>query len=150
MRRHLRENSLSIVFALLFLAALVGQAFAGLAEFNNQQRASGLPTSSLLNYVTSAGFAVDVTENWQSEYLQFCLYIVVTVWLLQKGSPESKALDSAGRETDEEQRLGRHIAADTPRWAAAGGARARFYSHSLGLVMGLIFVGCWTPPVARS
>ncbi len=144
MRRHLRENSLSIVFALLFLAALVGQAFAGLAEFNNQQRTSGLPTSSLLNYVTSADFAVDVTENWQSEYLQFFLYIVVTVWLLQKGSPESKALDSAGRETDEEQRLGRHIAADTPRWAAAGGAQARLYSHSLGLVMGLIFGGCWT------
>lgn len=144
MRRQLRDNSLSIVFGLLFGAALVGQAFAGLAEYNNQQQTSGLPTSSLLHYVTSADFAVDVTENWQSEYLQFFLYIVVTVWLLQKGSPESKALDSAGRQSDKEQRLGDHLTADSPRWAAVGGARARLYSHSLGLVMGLIFVGCWT------
>ena len=42
-------------------------------------------------YVTSSDFAVDVAENWQSEYLQFLLYIVATVWLLQRGSPESKS-----------------------------------------------------------
>jgi hypothetical protein len=144
MRRHLRENALSIVFGLLFLAALVGQAFAGLADYNNRQRASGLPTSSLLDYVSSADFAVDVTENWQSEYLQFLLYIVVTVWLLQKGSPESKPLGDEGRQSDDQQGLGEHVTPDAPRWAAAGGLRTRVYSHSLGLVMGLIFVGSWT------
>jgi hypothetical protein len=144
MRRVIRENSLSIVFGLLFLGALVGQAFAGLAEFNSQQRASGLPTSSLLEYVISPDYAVDVTENWQSEYLQFLLYVLLTVWLIQRGSPESKPMGSEGRQTDEEQRLGKYVRASSPRWASARGLRTRFYSHSLGLVMGTIFVGSWT------
>jgi hypothetical protein len=144
MRRFVRDNALSLAFGGLFLAALVGQAFAGRADYNNRQEASGLPTSSLLEYVTSADYAVDVTENWQSEYLQFLLYIVVTVWLLQRGSPESKSLGSAGRETDERQRLGAYATTDSPRWAVAGGIRTRLYSHSLGLVMGVIFVGSWT------
>jgi hypothetical protein len=94
--------------------------------------------------VLSADYAVDVTENWQSEYLQFFLYIVVTVWLLQKGSPESKSLGSQGRETDEDQRLGEHVTSDSPRWATAGGLRTQLYSRSLGIVMGLIFIGSWT------
>lgn len=115
---------------MLFLVALVGQAFAGQAEFNNQQRAAGLPTSTLWDYLLSADYAVDVTENWQCEYLQFLLYIVVTVWLVQKGSPESKSLNTQGRETDEQQRLGQHVTSGTPRWAVGGGLRSRLYSRS--------------------
>lgn len=87
--RFVRENSLSLFFGLLFLTSLVGQAFAGVADFNNQQVAEGLATVSLGEYVTSADFAVDMAENWQSEYLQFLMYILVTVWLVQRGSPES-------------------------------------------------------------
>ena len=90
MVKFVRENSLSIVFGVLLLAALVGQLFAGLAEYNNQQVAAGLDTVSLGEYATSADFAADVAENWQSEYLQFFLYVTATVWLLQRGSPESK------------------------------------------------------------
>jgi fluoride ion exporter CrcB/FEX len=106
LRRFVRQNSLSLVFGVLFLAALVGQAFAGLAEFNNQQVADGLATVSLGEYVTSADFAVDVTENWQSEYLQFLLYVVLTVWLVQRGSPESKEPGTEGLETDQRQKVG--------------------------------------------
>jgi hypothetical protein len=54
-------------------------------------------------------------ENWQSEYLQFTLYIVGTVWLLQKGSPESKPLDQAGGESDREQKIGEHANREPPR-----------------------------------
>ena len=142
-RRFVRNNSLSLVFGALFLAALGGQAFAGLAEFNNQQIADHLATVSFGRYVTSADFAVDVTENWQSEYLQFLLYIVLTVWLIQRGSPESKEPDKVGRETDKEQKIGRYAGPDSPRWAVLGGWRTRLYSSSLGLVMGAIFFGCW-------
>lgn len=144
MFKFVKENSLSLAFGVLFLAALVGQAFAGHAHYNNRQEASGLPTSSLLDYVASADYAVDITENWQSEYLQFLLYIVFTVWLLQKGSPESKSLDAAGRESDEQQRLEAYATSASPRWAVAGGLRTRLYSHSLALVMGVVFVGSWT------
>ncbi|MEV6283895.1 DUF6766 family protein [Kribbella sp. NPDC051770] len=142
-RRFLRENSLSLGFGALFLAALVGQAFAGLAEYNNQQVADGLATISLGRYVTSADFAVDVTENWQSEYLQFLLYIVLTVWWVQRGSPESKTVEERGRESDEKQKIGVHAELDSPRWAKTGGWRTKLYSSSLGLVMALVFLACW-------
>ena len=56
-------------------------------------------------------------ENWQSEYLQFTLYILLTVWFVQKGSPESKELDKAGRESDEEQQRRRARQPDSPAWA---------------------------------
>ena len=63
-------------------------------------------------------------ENWQSEYLQFPLYILATVWLLQRGSPESKELDKAGGESDEEQRSAR-TPTPTRRVGARGGWRTR-------------------------
>jgi hypothetical protein len=141
--RRLREHSLSLFFGLIFLAALVGQAFAGHAEYNAQQVVDGLATLSLGEYVTSSDFAVDVAENWQSEYLQFLLYVVATVWLLQKGSPESKELDQAGTESDEEQKVGRYATADSPTWARYGDSRTTLYSRSLGTTMALIFLGSW-------
>ncbi|MDQ4085778.1 MAG: hypothetical protein M3165_08180 [Actinomycetota bacterium] len=143
MRTFLRENSLSLFFGLLFVLALVAQAFAGWSEHNNQLVASGLATVSLGQYVTSATFAVDVTENWQSEYLQFLLYIFVTVWLVQKGSPESKELGKEGTESAEEQLLGEYAKPDSPRWAKAGDWRTALFSRSLGLTMGLVFVVSW-------
>jgi hypothetical protein len=143
MRRFMKENGLSLSFGLIFLLALLGQALAGHAEFDNQQLAEGLQPISLGSYLVSANFATDVTENWQSEYLQFLLYIFATVWLVQRGSPESKELDKAGRESDEEQKVGPHADADSPRWAKLGGLRTAIYSRSLGLVMGGIFVLSW-------
>jgi hypothetical protein len=138
-----RENSLGLTFGFLFLLALVGQAFAGHADFNQQQATDGLPPVSMARYVTSASFGTDVAENWQSEYLQFFLYILLTVWLLQKGSPESKTLDKPGLESDREQKVGPYAEEDSPRWARAGGIRRALFSNSLGLVMGLIFLLSW-------
>lgn len=143
MRRFVRENSLGLVFGLLFLMVLVGQAFAGLADFNRTQLTEGLPEVSLGRYLTSASFATDVAENWQSEYLQFFLYTFMTVWLLQKGSPESKSLDQAGRESDRDQKVAEFATEDSPPWARARGWRLTLFSNSLGLVMGLIFLASW-------
>jgi len=92
-RRFLRENSLSVFFGLLFLSALTGQAIAGHLSYNQDQIAHGEPTISLGRYLTSSSFGQAVMENWQSEYLQFMLFMLATVWLLQRGSPESKELD---------------------------------------------------------
>ena len=139
----MRSNGLSIAFGLLFLGTLVAQAFVGHADFNAAQVAHASDTISLWRYIRSSEFGVDVLENWQSEYLQFTLFIVGTVWLLQRGSPESKELDSAGTESDEEQRVGEHARADSPRWAAAGGWRTALYSNSLLLVMGTIWLLSW-------
>jgi hypothetical protein len=142
-RGFLRDNGLGLGFGLAFLLALAGQAIAGHAEFNSQLAADGLSQVSFGDYLVSSDFAVDVTENWQSEYLQFFLYITATVWLLQRGSPESKEMDKSGTESDKAQQVGRHARGDSPRWAAAEGVRLRVYAHSLGLVMGILFALSW-------
>ncbi len=141
MSRFLRASSLSIFFLVLFLLALVGQALAGWLQFNDQQVAQGMGEIGLGRYLVSADFAVDVTENWQSEYLQFLLYIVATVFFVQQGSPESPAHGGLG--TDKEQKLGEHTMKDSPAWAKAGGARTTIFSWSLTLVMATIFVVSW-------
>jgi hypothetical protein len=143
MRRFLRDNSLSIVFLLLFLAALIGQAIAGHADFNDVAESHGDPTISLGRYVLSSEFGSAVMENWQSEYLQFTLFILLTVWLLQRGSPESKELDKAGLESDQAQKVGPHAQQNSPRWAKVAGIRRTLYEHSLVLVMGTFWLGTW-------
>ena len=148
-RRFLRENSLSLGFGLLFLLTLVGQAFAGVADFNDQRVSDGLDPISLGRFVTSSAFAVDVMENWQSEYLQFFLYIFGTVWLIQRGSAESKKLAEAGPESDEKQRVGAHAKRDSPSWVRAGGWRTTVFSRSLGLLMGALFLLTWAVVVGR-
>jgi hypothetical protein len=141
--RFLRENSLSIVFLVIFLAALTGQALVGHGQFNHDQLLHHGDPISLGRYLTSSEFAVDVAENWQSEYLQFTLYILATVWLIQRGSPESKPLDQAGLESDEEQKIGRHADAASPKWAKVGGLRTGIFSTSLVAVMTALWLGSW-------
>jgi len=142
-RRFVRDNGLSLFFAAIFLAALVGQSFAGLASYNETQVAEGLRQVGYWRFVTSSNFAVDVAENWQSEYLQFFLYIVATVWLIQRGSPESKPTGEEGVESDEEQLVGRYAEPDSPSSAVVDGLRRVLFSNSLLIVMGVIFVLSW-------
>lgn len=139
----LKRNGLFIVFFSLFLLSLAGQALAGVGLFNEQQVAAGLEQVSLWQYLTTSSFAVDVAENWQSEFLQFLLLILAAVWFVQQGSPESKKLGSEGLESDNEQLIGRYARSDSPAWARAGGWRTRLYSNSLAVVMGTIFLLSW-------
>lgn len=141
--RRLRDHGLSLFFGALFLLSLVGQAVSGLADYNNRQLATGGDAVSLGHYLASSSFAVDVAENWQSEYLQFFVFVLATVWFVQRGSTESKPLDQVGRESDKDQKIGRYAGEDSPSWAKVGGWRTVLYSRSLGTVMGLIFLGSW-------
>ena len=97
MRRFAAENGLSLFFGVIFLAALVGQSFAGQHTFNADQLAHDGRPLSWLDYVLSPDFGGAVLENWQSEFLQFTLFILATVWLVQKGSNESKRFERATR-----------------------------------------------------
>jgi hypothetical protein len=143
LRTFVRENSLSLFFFAAFVAALVGQAIAGHDLFNEEQLQHGEPAVSLWRYLVSSDFAQAVSENWQSEYLQFALFALVTVWLLQRGSPESKELDKAGGESDAEQKVGEHADSDSPRWARVGGIRTKIYENSLIIVMAIVFFASW-------
>jgi hypothetical protein len=141
--RWIKDNSLSLGFGVLFVVTLVGQAFSGAAAFNADRLSEGLEQISLLRYVTSSSFAVDVMENWQSEYLQFFLYVFATVWLVQRGSAESKEPGKTGTETDREQRVGTFAGEDSPPSVRADDWRTTLFSRSLGLLMGALFLLTW-------
>lgn len=138
-----RDNSLSLVFGGLLLLTLAAQSWWGVRLYNDEARTAGLQEISLWRYVTSSTFAVDVAENWQSEFLQFALYVVATVWLVQRGSSESKAPGREGGGSDEEERLGRHADLDSPFWARVGGLRTTIYSNSLAVLFAALFIGSW-------
>ncbi|MDF2563174.1 MAG: hypothetical protein K0R99_4620, partial [Microbacterium sp.] len=83
--RQLRDNALSLVFGALFVLALVGQSVAGWFENNERLAQHGMPPEAFGAFVTSSEFVVDVAENWQSEFLQFFLFIAATIWFVQRG-----------------------------------------------------------------
>jgi hypothetical protein len=145
----LRNHSLALFFLTIFIAALIGQSIAGHAEYNNDEIAHARllneqpETLSFWRYIGTSDFGQAVMENWQSEYLQFTLFIFATVWFVQKGSPESKKLDRVGLESDEDQRVGEHAQANSPKWAKARGLKLLLYENSLLIVMGLIWIGSW-------
>src|SRR3954451_2066865 len=124
MRRFVRDHSLSLFFLIIFLAALVGQAIAGHALHNNDAMAHHGETMSFWRYIRSSDFGNAVMENWQSEYLQFMLFMLATVWLVERGSPESKKPGEEGRESDEKQKIGGHARPDSPEWAKPRGIRS--------------------------
>jgi hypothetical protein len=139
----LKENGLSAFFAALFVATITAQSFAGQHSYNAEQREHGSSGVSWWEYVRSPDYWGAIMENWQSEFLQFAVFIGATIWLVQKGSNESKKLEDVGRETDEQQKVGSHTVARSPRWAKAGGLKTRLYENSLLVTMLAIFVATW-------
>ncbi|PPG38751.1 DUF6766 family protein [Pseudoclavibacter sp. RFBA6] len=143
MQRRIRDAGLSIAFLAIFFLALVGQSIAGHAYLNEQQAQHGLPSVPYLEFVTSSDFIVDVAENWQSEFLEFFLFILATIWLVQRGSPESKQPGDGGIGSDADQFVKDHARPDSPRWAKVRGVRLWVFSNSLLLVMGAVFLLSW-------
>jgi hypothetical protein len=149
MRRLLRDQGLAFFFLAIFLAALAGQAVAGFNLYNDDQveharlLRQAPETVSFGRYLASSHFAQATTENWQSEYLQFALYVFATVWLIQRGSAESKEPGQEGKESDREQQVGEYARPDSPRWARLDGWRRRLYENSLLLVVALIWLWSW-------
>jgi hypothetical protein len=137
------KHALTIAFGILFLAALIGESIAGFFVYNDDQLAHGGSTIGFGDFITSSHFLGDVAENWQSEYLQFFLFIFATIWLVQQGSPESKKPGEEGLGTDEEQLVHEHARANSPKWAKVRGWRHTLFSNSLLLTMGAIFLLSW-------
>jgi hypothetical protein len=149
MRRVVKNSSLSLFFLAILLLSVVFLAIVGHDLYNDEES-----THAALNheapqlvsfgrYLFTSHFGQALMENWQSEYLQFSLMILATIWFLQRGSPESKELGNEGRESDQKQMIGGHAQQNSPPWAKARGLRLWIYSNSLLLVMGLIFFSSW-------
>jgi hypothetical protein len=135
MKNFWRNNSLSIIFFLLFLLALLGQFVAGFKEYNKEREEEGQPRVAIGNYVTSGHFIQATFENWESEFLQMALFVVLTISLRQKGSSESKKFEP--EEVDREPSPKKK---DAPWPVRRGGWILKLYSHSLSIVLSLLFI----------
>ena len=139
MRRFLRENGLSVVWlGLFFLTLIFGQSLAGLREYNSEQKKHNRPEASYAEYMVSSHFVEATMENWESEFLQMFLFIVLTVFLYQKGSAESKKLDEE-ESVDRDPRQSKHKK-DAPWPVRKGGLVLKLYENSLSLTFLLLFV----------
>ena len=137
MHKFIRNNSLSLVFFLLFLFSIAGQVFSGNKHYNEQQEEEGLPSASLTAYLHTGHFLQATFENWESEFLQMALFVFLTVFLRQKGSSESKDTESK-EETDREPSPRRRGA---PWPVRSGGWILLWYKHSLTIALLLLFLG---------
>lgn len=129
------RNGLSIVLFLLMFAALTGQVLTGWKTENNELAENAQPLLSLTDYLHSGHFIQATFENWESEFLQMALYVVLTVSLRQKGSSESKGLEG---EEDVDREPVPHPSAPWP--VRKGGLWLTVYKHSLSLAFGLLFL----------
>ena len=132
------RNSLSIVFIVLFLSALAGQAFTGWKEYNDERKEEHATEVGFATYLHTGHFISATFENFQSEFLQMALYVVLTVGLRQQGSAESKSLTEK-EEVDREPTARK----DAPWPVRRGGLWLKLYSHSLSVVFFLLFFFSW-------
>lgn len=93
------SNSLLIVMILIFLGSWFAQSVTGVTVVNAEQLAHGEEPVSWLSYVGSATFWEETLQNWQSEFLAVGSMAVFTVYLRQRGSPESKQVGAPHDET---------------------------------------------------
>ncbi|KLK91330.1 membrane protein [Microvirga vignae] len=138
MRQFLRDNGLSVTLFLLFLISLIGQAVVGWRANVEELRLHDLPEIGFLAYLTTGHFISAVFENWESEFLQMAAYVVLTIFLFQKGSSESKKPDEDNPEEEAPEKH-RHDP-DAPWPVHRGGLVLKLYSHSLSIALVALFL----------
>lgn len=136
-RRVWRENGLSLVLAALFLFFLGGQILTGWFHYNDERAEHAASPVSLAAYLRSGAFGEAVFENWESEFLQMGLYVVLTTFLFQKGSSESKDPYKKEAVDEEPGKAGGRAGAPLP--VRKGGWLLAIYKHSLALAFFLLF-----------
>jgi hypothetical protein len=136
--RFLRDNGLTIVLALIFAGTLGGMLLAGWYSHNQHLTDHGAETIDLLSYAFSGDFLSALFENWESEFLQMSAYVMLTVFLFQRGSSESKDPDKPNPEDEDPATKARNKTAPWP--VRAGGLWRFVYSYSLGTALFLLFV----------
>ena len=138
MKSFWRNNSLSVVVFGLFLLFLVGQTLTGWRTCNEERGERHLAPLALPAYLTSGAFLEATMENWESEFLQAAAFVLLTVYLRQRGSAESKSME--GEEAvDRDPRASRHKK-DAPWPVRRGGVVLRIYEYSLTLAFLALFI----------
>jgi uncharacterized protein DUF6766 len=139
MKRLLRENGLSlVVFGLFFGSFILGQLLFGWADYNSDREEHGEPAITVPQYMVSGHFLEATMENWESEFLQMGVFVILTAFLYQKGSAESKSLSGTEPVDRDPRRFKNKVHAPWP--VRRGGWILRLYEHSLSLAFLLLFL----------
>jgi hypothetical protein len=141
MRQVLRDNALTLVLLSLFLLCLAGEIVAGHRDLNDTRAEHGQPSLTTSDYVRTAHPWEAMLENWESEFLEMSAFVILTVFLCQKGSPESRR-PGAVELVDADPRDFAHLP-DTPWPVRRGGWVLKLYERSLGLALILLFLVSW-------
>jgi hypothetical protein len=138
MRRFFHDNGLSIVLFVLFALTLLGQSFTGLSEYNEDQREHGQPEVGYAEYLSTGHFIEATFENWESEFLQMAAFVVLTAFLYQKGSAESR---KPGAVDESDVRLLPDDVPDDAPWPVRrGGLILKLYENSLAIAFVVLFL----------
>jgi len=148
MRQFLRDNGLSVTLFGLFLISLVGQALTGWGAQVGELRLHELPIIGFGSYLSSGHFISAVFENWESEFLQMAAYVLLTIFLFQKGASESKKPDEPNPE-DKSPSVKRSDP-DAPWPVHRGGLLLKLYSHSLSIALVTLFLASFWLHLAGS
>jgi hypothetical protein len=95
------RNSLGMAFMLLFILSFALHAYAGAAKYNDEETAHGRPAITVNQFVLTSEFWFESMQNWQSEFLAVFSMVFLSIFLRQKGSPESKPVAAANSSTGE-------------------------------------------------
>ena len=131
-----RDRALTLALMAMFLLFLVGQMITGLAEYNSEHVQHGQTAVGIADYLATGHPWEALFENWESEFLQMAVFVLLTTVLIQKGSPESRRpdvkelVDSDPRDFADDP--------DAPWPVKRGGWILRLYEHSLGLAFVLL------------
>ena len=134
-----KEHGLLLANIGLFVIFFGGMVFSGASTYNDEQMAHGEPAVSVLQYLGTGAFMEATFENWESEFLQMGMYVILTVFLFQKGSSESKPMGRTAPQ-DEDPRQAT-LKAATPWPVRRGGWVLKLYEHSLSIMFFLLFLG---------
>lgn len=128
MRYSLRDNGLTLALLTMFLVSLIGMSLTGHATRNQELTEHGQEAIGFGAYLSGGVFLSALFENWESEFLQMSVYVILTAMLFQRGSAESRDPDDPGRERDEVSWRDRHP------------VMAWLYERSLGIALAVLFV----------
>lgn len=131
----LYKNSLTIVFLLFFIGSWVAQTAFGLHEHNDFLEEHAQPKIDWVNYLGSGHFLQATFENWESEFLQMALFVVLTIFLRQQGSSESKPIDKEDKVDKEPE-----PSIEAPWPVRRGGISLLLYKHSLSIALFVLFI----------
>jgi hypothetical protein len=132
----LYKNSLSIALVIFFIVSLIGQIITGYHEYSEEITELGGTPPDLPGYLASGHFLESTFENWESEFLQMGMYVLLTISLRQLGSSESKGIEGeeeVDREPDPQK-------ADAPWPVKRGGWILAIYKNSLSIAFGILFL----------